>query len=95
MAPVFEEGLRAEIFRGEEVVATVALWLEEDSVGLHQGSCGPFAKPGLYRVRLLSDEVARLEGEPRVEVGFKVLGARGPIKAADSPLNLPLLQSLA
>ena len=97
MSPVEDTSLQAEILRDDKVVATVPLAPVEGSQGLHQAQIGPFDDPGRYRINLVGDRPAELleDGEETPELSFSVVSSRGPIKLADTTLNLPLLDEIA
>lgn len=97
-APVVDEKLKAEVWRGEDKVAQVPLVFREGSNGLHEAMAGPFAESGRYEIKIVGGEVEKLleeEGGGEVTTGFRVVGARSPVELSETTLNLPLLERIA
>ncbi|KAB2640034.1 MAG: hypothetical protein DVB25_04565 [Verrucomicrobia bacterium] len=98
LGPLVDGSLRAEILRGDTVVATVPLVAVAGSNGLHEGKAAPIHVSGLHTLRLVGRKAAELlsaEGKKSLTTSFRVIGARGPIELAETTLDRPLLDEAA
>ena len=98
LEPLVDGSLKAEILRGDTVVATVPLVPIAGSNGLHEGKAAAIHVAGLHTVRLVGSKAAELltaEGKKSLTTSFRVVGARGPIELAETALDRPLLDEAA
>ena len=96
--PLVDGSLRAEILRGDSVVATVPLAAVPGSNGLHEGKAAPIRVSGVHTVRLVGSKAAELlsaEGKKDLSTSFRVVAARGHIELAETTLDRPLLDEAA
>lgn len=99
LTPVIDAEPKAEVLDAEgRIVATVPLRAVEGSEGLYQSTLANFRDAGRYQVRITGAEVDSLlarDAQAELQVGFRVIGSRGPIEMAETTLNLPLMQAIA
>ncbi|MEI6606262.1 MAG: hypothetical protein WCP35_13205, partial [Verrucomicrobiota bacterium] len=98
LGPLVDGSLRAEILRGDTVVATVPLAPIPGSNGLHEGKAEAIHVSGMHTVRLVGSKAAELltaERKKSLTTRFRVVGTRGPIELAETTLDRPLLDEAA